>query len=126
MYKTPQRIGLLMAIAAVALTATIRIIPHIPNFAPIGALALFSGAIIKNKRIGIHIADVAEILKEYKHDRYSTVYATHKNVHMIPDEIATEMASLREGKVKGVITCWINEDGEYTFETNNVIIKKNI
>ena len=82
----------------------------------------------KNKRIGIHIADVAEILKEYKHDRYSTVYAPHKNIHMIPDEIATEMASLREGKIKNVITCWIDdaEGSDYSFETNNIIIKKNL
>ena len=86
----------------------------------------------KNKRIGIHIADVAEILKEYKHDRYSTVYAPHKNIHMIPDEIATEMASLREGKIKNVITCWINLEGVvdgsggFIFETNNIIIKKNL
>jgi exoribonuclease R len=80
----------------------------------------------EKKRIGVHIADVAEILKEYNHQRYSTVYAPHRSVHMIPDEIATEMASLREGKVKNVITCWINEDSSYNFECNKVRLTKNL
>ncbi len=78
------------------------------------------------QRIGIHIADVAEILESYDHKRYSTVYAPHKIVHMIPDEIATEMASLREGQNKNVITCWVNEDGSYNFECNKIKLTKNL
>src|SRR5689334_13609970 len=35
--------------ATVLLAAFTRLIPHIPNFAPIGALAIFSGAFFKNK-----------------------------------------------------------------------------
>jgi exoribonuclease R len=80
----------------------------------------------EKNRIGIHIADVAEILSEYDHKRFSTVYAPHKSVHMVPDEIATEIASLREGKIKNVITCWINEDKTYNFECNKVKITKNL
>jgi exoribonuclease II len=78
------------------------------------------------QRIGIHIADVAEILESYDHKRFSTVYAPHKIVHMIPDDIATEMASLREGKIKNVITCWLNNDGSYNFECNKVTLTKNL
>jgi len=78
------------------------------------------------QRIGIHIADVAEILKEYDHKRFSTVYAPHKSIHMIPDKIATEMASLREGQIKNVISLWLNEDGSYNFECNKVKITKNL
>jgi exoribonuclease R len=80
----------------------------------------------EKKRIGVHIADVAEILKVYDHKRFSTVYAPHKIVHMVPDEVATEMASLREGQIKNVITCWINEDNSFNFECNRVKIKKNM
>jgi len=79
-----------------------------------------------NNRIGIHIADVAEILKSYNHERYSTVYAPHKIIHMIPDEIATGLSSLREGEIKNVITCWINEDGSYNFECNKIKLTKNL
>lgn len=63
----------------------------------------------EKKRIGIHIADVAEIVKEYKFNRFSTVYAPHKNVPMFPEDISTNLASLREGKIRNVITCWISE-----------------
>jgi len=80
----------------------------------------------EKNRIGIHIADVAEILNEYDHKRFSTVYAPHKSVHMVPDEIATEIASLREGKIKNVITCWINENGTNNFECNKVKLTKNL
>lgn len=80
----------------------------------------------EKKRIGVHIADVAEILKSYDHKRFSTVYAPHKIVHMVPDEVATEMASLREGQIKNVITCWINEDNSFNFECNRIKIKKNM
>jgi len=80
----------------------------------------------EKNRIGIHIADVAEILNEYDHKRFSTVYAPHKSIHMVPDEVATEIASLREGKIKNVITCWINEDKTYNFECNKVKITKNL
>jgi hypothetical protein len=63
----------------------------------------------EKKRIGIHIADVAEIIKDYKFNRFSTVYAPHKNVPMFPEDISTNLASLREGKIRNVITCWISE-----------------
>jgi exoribonuclease R len=45
---------------------------------------------------------------------------------MIPDKIATEMASLREGQIKNVISLWLNEDGSYNFECNKVKITKNL
>ena len=79
----------------------------------------------EKKRIGIHIADVAEIIDEYSFPRFSTVYAPHRNVHMFPENISTEFASLREGKIKNVITCWIYDD-RYEFETNQVKITKNL
>lgn len=90
----------------------------------------------EKKRIGVHIADVAEIVKEYKFNRFSTVYAPHKNVPMFPEDISTNLASLREGKIRNVITCWIyeeefNGDGStceprVEFELNQIKVSKNL
>jgi uncharacterized protein DUF6580 len=41
----------LLALALIALAAILRIAPHPWNFTPIGAMALFSGAILKDRRL---------------------------------------------------------------------------
>jgi hypothetical protein len=41
----------LLALAMVALAAALRIAPHPWNFTPVGAMALFSGAVIRNRRL---------------------------------------------------------------------------
>ena len=42
---------LLLALAIVVIAAALRIAPHPWNFTPVGAMALFSGAIIKDRRL---------------------------------------------------------------------------
>lgn len=42
---------LLLALAMIAIAAALRIAPHPWNFTPVGAMALFSGAILKDRRI---------------------------------------------------------------------------
>ena len=42
---------LLLALAIIAIAAALRIAPHPWNFTPVGAMALFSGAIIKDRRV---------------------------------------------------------------------------
>ena len=42
---------LLLALAIIVIAAALRIAPHPWNFTPVGAMALFSGAIIKDRRI---------------------------------------------------------------------------
>ena len=42
---------LLLAIAIVVIAAALRIAPHPWNFTPVGAMALFSGAVIKDRRL---------------------------------------------------------------------------
>ncbi|HKD50052.1 MAG TPA: DUF6580 family putative transport protein [Candidatus Acidoferrum sp.] len=42
---------LLLALAIIAIAAALRIAPHPWNFTPVGAMALFSGAIIKDRRL---------------------------------------------------------------------------
>ncbi|MGB9464861.1 MAG: DUF6580 family putative transport protein, partial [Candidatus Acidiferrum sp.] len=43
----------LLALAMVALAAALRIAPHPWNFAPVGAMALFSGAVIRDRRLAL-------------------------------------------------------------------------
>lgn len=42
---------LLLALVIIALAAALRVAPHPWNFTPIGAMALFSGAIVKDRRL---------------------------------------------------------------------------
>lgn len=42
---------LLLALAIILIAAALRIAPHPWNFTPVGAMALFSGAIIKDRRL---------------------------------------------------------------------------
>lgn len=44
---------LLLALAIVVIAAALRIAPHPWNFTPVGAMALFSGAIIKDRRLAL-------------------------------------------------------------------------
>jgi hypothetical protein len=41
----------LLALAIIALAAALRIAPHPWNFTPVGAMALFSGAVIRDRRL---------------------------------------------------------------------------
>ena len=42
---------LLLALALIVLAAALRIAPHPWNFTPVGAMALFSGAVLKDRRL---------------------------------------------------------------------------
>ena len=41
----------LLALVLIALAAALRIAPHPWNFTPVGAMALFSGAVLKDRRL---------------------------------------------------------------------------
>ena len=78
-------------------------------------------------RVGIHITDLTVWVDTFVPDKYFTVYAPHKNVHMFPVEISTQLASLKEGEQKHVITCWIDIDnGQHTFEVHPIYVTKNM
>jgi len=81
-----------------------------------------------NKLIGIHIADVNYTISDLnlKFNKYSTIYAPHKVINMIPDELAYNHCSLVEGYVRPVISCWIDtETGNYKFKREFVRVLKN-
>lgn len=78
-------------------------------------------------RVGIHITDVTVWVDKFLPNKYFTVYAPHKNVHMFPEDISTQLASLKEGEQKDVITCWIDiETGAHTFEVHPIYVTKNL
>jgi hypothetical protein len=43
----------IVALTMIALAAALRVIPHPWNFTPIGAMALFAGALVRDKRIAL-------------------------------------------------------------------------
>ena len=49
----------LLALAIIALAAALRIAPHPWNFTPVGAMALFSGAILKDRRLAYLVPSLA-------------------------------------------------------------------
>jgi hypothetical protein len=53
---------LLLALGIIALAAALRIAPHPWNFTPLGAMALFSGAVIKNRRLAFVVPLLALFL----------------------------------------------------------------
>ncbi len=49
----------LLALTLIILAAALRIAPHLWNFAPVGAMALFSGALLKDRRLAFLFPIVA-------------------------------------------------------------------
>jgi len=63
-----------------------------------------------NNKIGIHIADVLYTIDTLNYYNYSTVYAPHKIINMLPDDVTYNYCSLLQGTVKPVISCYIHID----------------
>jgi len=63
--------------AAILLAALSRFIPHPPNFSPIGAIALFGGAMFSQKKYAFIIAPVALLLSDAVMGFYSTMYGVY-------------------------------------------------
>lgn len=81
-----------------------------------------------NNKIGIHIADVNFHTYDLNlnYTKYSTIYAPHKIINMIPNELANDQCSLIEGYVRPVISCWIDLDtGVHTFKREFIRVHKN-
>src|SRR5256886_17656815 len=49
----------LLALALIMLAAALRVAPHPWNFTPVGAMALFSGAVLKDRRLAFLVPLVA-------------------------------------------------------------------
>ncbi|MBX7182333.1 MAG: hypothetical protein K1X82_09490 [Bacteroidia bacterium] len=67
----------LFYISAILLAAVSRLLPHFPNFSPIGALALFGGAMFSNRLMGFIAPLAAMVLSDLFlgfHETIGSVY----------------------------------------------------
>lgn len=55
---------LILVSALVLAAALIRLLPHAPNFTPIGAMALFAGALISNRLLAFLIPALAMVISD--------------------------------------------------------------
>jgi len=81
-----------------------------------------------NNKIGIHIADVNYTIQgmNIEQSKYSTIYAPHKVINMLPDELAYNHCSLIEQHVRPVISCWIDIDSlQIEFKREFIRVIKN-
>jgi hypothetical protein len=58
---TTNRVRLIALLSAIAAAAALRLVPHPPNFTPIGAMALFSGAYLSRRGLAF-VAPLAALL----------------------------------------------------------------
>jgi Family of unknown function (DUF6580) len=89
----------ILALTMIALAAVLRIVPHPWNFAPIGAMALFSGATIQDKRLALFFPLLTLIAGDL-------FIGFHKLIPMVYASILVSVALgflLRDGKTLGRI-----------------------
>jgi exoribonuclease R len=83
---------------------------------------------ILNNKIGIHIADVNYTIQnlDINFSKFSTIYAPHKVINMLPDDLAYNYCSLIENKIRPVISCWINiHTLEFEFKREFIKVRHN-
>ena len=81
-----------------------------------------------NNMIGIHIADVNYTIQNINLNisKYSTIYAPHKVINMLSDDLAYNHCSLIENQIRPVISCWINMTTfEYEFKREFIKVRNN-
>lgn len=82
----------------------------------------------ENNKIGIHIADVNYSIQTMNIElsKYSTIYAPHKVINMLPDELAYNHCSLIEHHIRPVISCWIDiHTLQFEFKREFIKVNKN-
>jgi len=77
-------------------------------------------------KMGIHIADVTYIMKQINlltlGPRYSSVYLPSGEIrHMIPEEVATRLASLRPHEPHVAWTLWLDLESESESESKSIL-----
>ena len=90
----------ILALVLIALAAALRIVPHPWNFTPIGAMALFSGAMIRDRRLAL----LFPLLTLFAGDLF---IGFHKLIPLVYASILVSVALgflLRDRKTLGRIT----------------------
>jgi len=70
-------------LSAIVLAAALRLVPHPPNFTPIGAMALFSGAYLGRRALGFAAPICAMVLSDAILGFYSGFWITYSAVALI-------------------------------------------
>jgi len=80
------------------------------------------------KKIGVHIADVNYTIQKLNLEftKYSTIYAPHKIINMLPDEITYNYCSLIKGLIRPVISCYIDINSDkFEFKREFIRVTEN-
>jgi uncharacterized membrane protein (Fun14 family) len=80
---TANHSRILALLSAIAAAAALRLVPHPPNFTPIGAMALFSGAYLGRKGLAFVAPLAAMILSDAVIGFYSGFWITYLAVALI-------------------------------------------
>lgn len=75
--KKASGINLILAGLLVVVAVSTRLIPHLPNFSPILAIALFSGLFITDKRLAVIIPLAAMLISDVIIGFHSTMLAVY-------------------------------------------------
>ncbi len=67
----------LLVAGLIALAAVTRLLPHYPNFTAVGAIALFGGAYLKNKKLAFIVPFAALILTDFIIGFYAYMWAVY-------------------------------------------------
>ena len=80
---TSNNVRLAVLVAAIVAAAAMRLVPHPPNFAPIGAMALFSGAYVGRRGLAFVAPLGALLLSDAVIGFYSGMQFTYLSVALI-------------------------------------------
>lgn len=80
---TANHSRILALLSAIAAAAALRLVPHPPNFTPIGAMALFSGAYLGRRSLALVAPLAAMILSDAVIGFYSGFWITYLAVALI-------------------------------------------
>ena len=80
---TANNSRILALLSAIVLAAALRLVPHPPNFTPIGAMALFSGAYLGRRALAFVAPLAAMLLSDAILGFYSGMWVTYLAVALI-------------------------------------------
>src|SRR3982751_1624843 len=80
---TTHHARLLTLLTAVVAAAALRLVPHPPNFTPIGAMALFSGAYLGRRALAFVAPLAAMLLSDALIGFYSGMWITYLGVALV-------------------------------------------
>src|SRR5690242_21726982 len=80
---TANHSRLIALLGAIVVAAALRLAPHPPNFTPIGAMALFSGAYLGRRSLAFTAPLAAMLLSDAVLGFYSGVWVTYFGVAVI-------------------------------------------